>query len=372
LTPGAQVGGALLATGRGYAIPPPIEADHVRVYPPTFYPSTPQPAQAPPIRLGIGEERLGVDVQIAPAATARVSGVLLKSEGPVPTAALRLIPNGAGQVPAEIIAPASITDGDGRFTFAGVVPGVYLLRSETGASAGVGWVDMPIAVSDADIDGLVATVKPPLVVVAKMRYEGTTAPPPPPGPRPEMTAAPFWLENVDEVGSRFGAGVFSEGNLAMMGYVPGRYLVRASTAPPGWTFKAALLDGVDVSETPFEFRANTTITLVYTDRPNRVTGRVDGGTPDAVSVLLFTTSGQAWGDAGPNSRRFRTARVGAQGEFAISGIPAGDYYIVAVPEDQAADWRDPAMLDALARVATQLSIADGDTRSVALQVKSVQ
>jgi len=370
--PGALVGGAVLATGRGYAIPPPAVGDHVRLYPPTFYPNALQPAQAPAIRLGAGEERAGVDIQIAPSATSRVSGVLLNENGPAPMAELRLIPSGAGHVPDAIVAPASITDADGRFTFAGVVPGSYLLRSETGTSTGVGWVDMPVAVADTDVDGLVATVKPPLVVAAKMRYEGTTPPPAPLGARPEFTVAPFWLENVDETGGRFAAGVVSQGSLAMMGYVPGRYVVRVSNAPAGWTFKAALLDGVDVSETPFDFKANTEITLVYTDRPSSVSGRVDGATPESASVLLFTTSGQAWGDAGPNSRRFRTARAGAQGEFLISGVPPGDYYVVAVPEDQAADWRDPAVLDSLARVATQVSIADGEKRSVALPVKSIR
>jgi hypothetical protein len=231
---------------------------------------------------------------------------------------------------------------------------------------------MPVAVSDADVDGLVATVKPPLSVTAKTRFEGMTPPPAPLGPRPDFTVAPFWLENVDEAGSRSAAGIVREGNLVMMGYVPGRYVVRASTAPAGWTFQAALLDGTDVSDTPFELRGNIEITLVYTDRPSSVSGRVEGAARDVVSVLLFTATGQAWEDAGPNSRRFRTARTGPQGEFLIAGVAPGDYYIIAVPEEQAADWRDWPVLDSLARVATEVSIADGEQRSVTLKVKSIQ
>jgi hypothetical protein len=287
-------------------------------------------------------------------------------------AELRLIPNGAGHVPDAIVAPASITDADGRFTFAGVVPGMYVLRAGTGPGPGVGWIDMPVSVSDGDVDGLVATVKPPLSVTAKTRYDGTTPSPTALGQRPGFTVTPFWLENVDEAGVSFAAGIVADGSLGLLGYVPGRYVVRVSTVPAGWTFKAALLDGVDVSETPFEFKGNTEITLVYTDRPSSVSGRVAGAAPDSTSVLLFTANGQRWGDAGPNARRFRSARPGAQGEFVITGVPPGDYYVVAIPDDEAADWRDVAVLDALARVATQVSVAEGEKRTVTLQVKKIQ
>ena len=373
LSPGALVGGALIATGRGYAVPPPPSADHVRLYPPTFYPSTVVPAQAATIRLGVGEERSGVDVQIAPAAAVRVSGVLLNSAGPAPMTTVRLVPGAQGDVPSDISAPASVTDGEGRFTFASVLPGLYRLRSEQGAGSGPGWIDVPVSVADDDVDGIVATLRPPLYITAKTRYEGTT-PPPARAPASSSTVVvPFWLESVDVAASRFtGGGVIGPDSLTMSGYLPGRYVVRVRSDPAGWTFKAALLDGVDVSATPFDFTADTEITLVYTDRPSGVSGRVDTRSPDAIDVLLFTSDAQRWSDAGPNARRFRSARVGARGEFAIAGVPPGDYYLVAVRDDQAADWRDPATLDLLARVAEQVSIADGETRDVALRVRDIQ
>jgi hypothetical protein len=102
-----------------------------------------------------------------------------------------------------------------------------------------------------------------------------------------------------------------------------------------------------------------------------VTGLVENGKPDATSVLMFTSDAQAWSDAGPHSRRFRTARTGTGGTFTIAGAPPGEYYIVAVPEEQAADWRDPQALDAFARIATRISIAEGETQTVSLRLSEV-
>jgi hypothetical protein len=129
----------------------------------------------------------------------------------------------------------------------------------------------------------------------------------------------------------------------------------------------AMLNGVDVSETPFELTKDVSdLILLYTDRISRVTGRVDADGLDT-SVLLFPADG-AWADTSPAARRFRQDRAGATGEFTFDAVPPGDYYAIAVPESQATDWRDPAALDALARGATRLSVAEGGTRAVALRV----
>ena len=53
-------------------------------------------------------------------------------------------------------------------------------------------------------------------------------------------------------------------------------------------------------------------------------------------------------------------------------MPPGDYYVVAVPEEQAADWRDPKTLEALARLATQVNIAEGEHKMIDLRLKEVR
>jgi hypothetical protein len=89
-------------------------------------------------------------------------------------------------------------------------------------------------------------------------------------------------------------------------------------------------------------------------------------------VLLFPSNAQAWTDAGPNSRHFRTTRPNARGEFVLSGVPPGDYYVVAVPDEQSGDWRDPGVLDSLARAATSIGVSEGETKAVTIRVKDVR
>ena len=60
-------------------------------------------------------------------------------------------------------------------------------------------------------------------------------------------------------------------------------------------------------------------------------------------------------------------RVDREGRYQTAGLPAGDYIAVAIPEETSANWPDPAVLRALARAGTTVTIGDGDSRSLALK-----
>jgi hypothetical protein len=90
-------------------------------------------------------------------------------------------------------------------------------------------------------------------------------------------------------------------------------------------FKAAMIAGVDVSETPFELtRDITDLTLVFTDRWSGVRGTVGERADRAIVLLFYPPTRRPGTDAGPNSKRFRTARVNLRGEFGINGVLPGD------------------------------------------------
>ena len=57
------------------------------------------------------------------------------------------------------------------------------------------------------------------------------------------------------------------------------------------------------------------------------------------------------------------------GEYSIGGLPPGEYYVVALPDDKASEWRDPGSLRALARVATQVAIRDGEQKTQDLRTR---
>ena len=372
-----EVGDAWMALGRGAVIPPPPRNGRLQIYPPTFHPSATSPAQAATVTLTSGEERTSIDIQLSPAPTARVSGILVDASGPSGGATLRLVPGGFEDIPGDLVASISSTDASGGFVFAAIPPGQYTLRGR-GRVPGAGvldttWLALPLTVSGGDIDGVVATLSPALRVRGRMQYDGG-------GPQPaypengRFTSLPFMLEpvGVPPESMTVGAATIEQGAITF-GYPPGRYRVRVRNSPQGWMFKSAMLNGVDVSETPFDLTKDVDdLVLNFTDRWSGVSGSVQGAGADSATVIVFTADTQLWQTAGPNSRRFKSARASAGGQFGLSSLPSGDYYVIALREEDAADWRDPATLDLLARAATRVTILDGEHRTMDLQIQGVR
>jgi len=311
-----QVGDAQVMIGRAGAIPPPPVGGRLQIYPAIFYPSAPNPTQATIIELSSGEERLGIDLQLQPVPTVRVSGTLMGPSGPAGTVAVRLTPVGVTEIPPEALTPVSISDAAGAFTFAAVPPGQYSLRASsrmvTGPPRGgdahdLAWLDLPITVSGDDVDGVVAVMQPSLHITARLEFEGA---PPRPTDRPQVmfVGAPFSLESDENLPS--GTGGYTGGTGAqgftLGGYAPGKYRVRVSNSPPGWMFKAAMLNGVDVSEIPFDFTRDVAdLVLTFTDRWSGMGGVVRGPDAGGAIVLAFTTNAQAWADQGASPRRLK-------------------------------------------------------------------
>jgi protocatechuate 3,4-dioxygenase beta subunit len=373
---GVQVGEAWMPLGRGVAVPPPV-AGRLHIYPPTFHPSAQTPAQAAVVTLGSGEERSSADIQLMPVPTARVSGTLLSPAGPAEMVPIRLIPAGIQEMPAEGLAPTSVSDASGAFAFAGVVPGQYTLRA-TGTLRGSGnqlhWVELPISVAGDDIDSVAATLSPPLRISGRVQFEGNS-PRPATAPGRPFVPVPFTLEPVETstLGTGSIASTGADDGFSLYGYLPGRYRVRVSNSPKGWMFKGAMLNGVDVSETPFDLAKDISdLVLTFTDRWTGISGTVQGQAADAATVIAFTTDAQAWVNAGANPRRLRSARANMSGQFGISSLPPGDYYVVAIPEDDAADWRTPEVLESLARAATQITILDGEHKTIDVRIREVR
>lgn len=372
---GVRVGDALYSTGRGTITPPPPAGTRMQIYPPTFHPNSTAPAQAAIVTVAAGEERASIDLHLTPVTTLRVSGTLIGPSGPAGMVPLRLLPASVDLVPPEALAAVGVTDASGAFVFPAVVPGNYVLRTEPRESPSQTWLAMPVTVGGDDADGIVATLQAPLRVTARTQFEGTAAPPsltPPPG----RVVTPLFTLEPEDGGSAVPPGVGAMSNadaVTVTGFPPGRYRVRVNNSPAGWMFKAAMLDGVDVSQSAFDVSRDVTdLVLVFTDRWSGIGGVVHGARADRAMVVLFPADSRAWVNAGPSPRRLRSARVDVRGSFGIRSVPAGDYYVVAIPDDQAGDWRDPAVLDALARIATQVTVTEGEHRMIDLVVKEIR
>src|SRR5260221_12045574 len=109
-----------------------------------------------------------------------------------------------------------------------------------------------------------------------------------------------------------------------------------------------MYQGRDIADLPVVLESKDAggVVITFTDRPSAVAGTVSGarGADATAVVIAYPTDPSLW-TATP--RRMRTARVAADGSFAIQALPSGEYYVVAVQEDLVGEWQDPALLQAL-------------------------
>ena len=366
------INNAAVVMGSGTPTPPAPTNTRTVIYPQVFHPTSPAGELSAMIKLRPGEEHLSADLQITPVPVVRVSGTVVGLERPVMQAHLRLVASTGGEVLLEIEPPATITNPDGSFTFPVVPSGTYNLRlwrlvGGPGTTPSLQWINHLVNVGDQDIDNLVLSASPGLTLSGRIEFEGNT--PPPTG------AVQILIENADAVTggapqtARSSGDGFSSPPLA-----PGRYFIRVANSPAGWMFKSATVSGRDAADIPVTLDANTAEAVVtFTDRWSGVKGTVQttlGGNARAV-VIVFPTDAETWVSSGLNPRRVRSTRTDKAGEYSLN-LPPGDYFVAAIPEDLAADWRDPQFLEAASRSATRVRIVEGERHTEVLRMREIK
>jgi hypothetical protein len=377
-----QVGNAAYALGRGVPIPLPNPDGRLFAYPQTFYPSVPAFPQATIVSVGAGEERSAIDLQIHPLPTVRVAGTVVGPEGAATALSLRMFPAATEDVALDVDVPTAITDRSGGFEFPAVSAGQYVIRASLrpprpdprAPLQNVLWLEMPIAVGRWDIEGLVLALQSGLRVSGHVEFEGSTARP----PASRLQQVPIVIDAASVPANALAqvmARVDAEGQFTAAVATPGQYLVRVAGSPEGWMFKSATHRGRNVSDEPFNLDSDAAdVVITFTDRWTGLHGIVQGRLgpdPDA-TVLIFPTDPDGWTNYGTNARRVRSVRTSRAGDYAVHSIPAGDYYVVAIPDDRAGDWQDPAFLASLASAASRVTIGDGDQKLVGLRTHEVR
>ena len=342
-------------------------------FPQSFFPNTTNPSAAERIEIRPGSEVSNVNLSLAPAATATVSGTVVDSTGQPGVSAIQvsLVQQVEGFATFGFGAPLR----NGRFTFQNVLPGAYTLVVSSLPRPGVGAEEavVPLVVSGSDIDLAVAT-STGWSVAGRVIVDGAT------GSvlqrdRVLLQAVPVIRVNAAMV--RADGRVKEDGTFTISG-IHGRARLIANI-PDGWTVNAIRAGGRDVAGKPIEMAVGETLTGVEVVVSNRVT-RLTGNVTDAAAapvnagtVIVFVDDRERWFDPTgmmrPGSTEFvRAARPDQQGLFEIKGMPPGNYLAVAV--DYAPDriWYDPSYLDSIRPYAQRVTIADGESKTLALKL----
>ena len=372
------------------------------------YPTTYQPAgltmgSAAVIRVNAGDVRSDANVTVRLIQTWQVSGVLRDAAGPAPWHAVHLVPAESADSPLVDVATA-LTDAKGEFTLYGVPPGQYIARvvripwpsggglalaGSTGeipfvATLGGGpssgpptatdplfHVSESVTVGERHVRGLALTMREGVRVRGRARFEGESSQP---TPNQLRNLVSFWPANGRASTGLWPAQFTSDGQFTSSSLWPGRYVIRAGSAG-AWTFKSATHRGRDVSDIAVDLTADLDeVILTFTDRPQTIKGTVQGEPgkpPDGSIVLLFPADPAGWVDYGRTSRRVTSATVTRTGEFSFALPSPGEYLLIAIPEESADDWQNPAILSKLATLAERVLVRD-TSLTQALQIRRIQ
>jgi hypothetical protein len=231
-----------------------------------------------------------------------------------------------------------------------------------------------VTVTDRHVTNVQLVMQTGARVKGFAQFEGTGLP-------PDLTRVPVRLEaaggRADLAGpSAVLPGTFTaDHKFTSQGVLPGRYLVRAN-APAGWTFKGATYQSRDVSETPIELTGEKeNVIITFTNQSLSLSGTVTAATAaDArgALVVMFPVDPAAWMDYGRTSRRITSRIAGSNGSFSISLPPPGEYFLVALADEDSQDWQNPARLKQLTALAERIRVGNEPISGQSLQVRRLR
>ena len=339
-------------------------------YSATYYPGVTNLRDAIGITVGVGQEAAGVDFSIQLVPTAQVSGTVLDLDGgPAVGTQVVLVP-ADGPSTLRGFRLSGRAQPDGAFRVSNVPPGQYLVRARSQAQRGASplFASDQITVAGQDVSDLLLMLSPGANVSGSVSFETTTVAQP-----GDLTRIRVTAPSLDPVpfGGNTNARVQGDGTFALSNVAAGARLIRANGLREEWTLKAVYLAGQDVIDTPLDFggvRDVAGVTLEFTDRVSELSGIVfdeAGAVRTDLTVIAFPTDSSLWR---PQARQIQASRPDQNARYQIRGLPAGDYWLVAVDLAQQGEWYDPRFLDRIRTEAERITIREGEITSLNLTI----
>lgn len=325
-------------------------------YSPTYYPGTGDVVEAQRIRLGLGAEATAV-FPLLPVRQVRVSGTVITSSGAPADAFLNLTSESAELgVPLGI---GGVTRPDGTFTLPDVPPGRYVLNASLRGDGPSETGNIPITVASEDVAGATLVTGRPATMRGRFVTDTSVARALPAGLSVVATAARAGGTTLDSAsGTPFELGELSE-----------PFHLRVDDLPEGWSVKAILVNGLDVSDGRIALGAGqeSEARIVLTDRVAEVSGAVPVSPKSkSVNVVVFPEDETKWTYP---SRYVRVAQADARGRFRVTGLPPGQRYLaLATDYLEDGEHNDPEFLTRMREVAVRFSLDEAEKRALDLTV----
>lgn len=414
---GLNMGGDRLVIGN-YVTPPPA-TDRLMAYPTVFYPGGRLLTSATPIDLAPGQEKGGVDVALQPVPVVRVSGTIISAGALDPNFVVRLLPRGSENLGVGSEQATALVSASGAFTFLGVPSGSYTIDaglnvthfsangikgpptpgmlvvqygfdSAPSAPDDVGlamrrsdvieseWAELQIDVGADDVTGLRLTLRPSVTVSGEIVWDG------PPGNHLNLASGQTYsaIPAVRLEPAAGDARMFptrtglprATQQFSVTGLRAGEYVIRPSVYP-GTTVVRIVANGQDVTTRTIDTSSGdiSGVVVTMTTKATTISGSVRDVTGPAqlTSVVAFPVEKRQWSRYGLTPFTIAVASFLGQ-QYTLTGLPPGEYFVVAVDAASGGEWRDPAWLDAASRVATRVTLKWDEPVTADLSLSRVQ
>lgn len=342
---------------------PPGESATRTGYPPIYYPGSASVAQARRVAVRIGEEAREVSFNLVSAQYAAVSGTVINSAGAAVTASVVLRASEPGAVQ---LTSAGKTATGGAFNLTHVPPGDYQLQvwGVQGPGGAPEFASMPVTVSGLDLSGLVVTTSPGATAAGRVVFDDGTRP-----------AARLFVRATATLASaptfaNASVGVQPDMTFEMRG-LSGRQTFRLGMLPEGWHLKSVVHEGVDITDSGYDFKpgqhvpgVEILLTRVATTIAGTVQDAAGAPVPD-YTVVAFAADSAKWSY---QTRFVRSARPDQQGRFAIHALPPDEYLVVALEYVETGQELDPEHLERWKPLGTRVTLRAGESKALTLTI----
>jgi len=363
----------LSATFRNLNFNPQQESNDRNGYAPTYFPGTADLSAAQKLTITTGQTINDITLALLPIRTARVSGTAVDSQGQALKGIVMAAPRSGPQFGAFAASPTQIRP-DGTFVLAGITPGEYMLQVQ---GQGINGPDAEYAVADvtvagADINNVRIVSVKPSTISGRITFAS--------GDRSSLKPSTVRLGIQPGSTSGILLGPFPPPVAAKEDWSfqstarAGTLRVALLGVPGGaWTVKAIHYRGADVTDTGFEVRPGedvNDIEVALTDQISNLSGLVTNGRGDMVKdywTVVFARDHDKWS----SGRYVRTSRGDRDGRFKVTGLPAAEYFVIAVDALDPGESSDPDFLSRLETRASRFSLGEGETKTLDLKLTSV-
>jgi hypothetical protein len=350
-----------------------VVIDGVRTaYPSAFWPAGGDLGSAVAVEVRHGEEIGGLALTLRPVPVARLTGVLLTSNGAPAAGTVRLTAAAAFDVGSPVATAQA--DANGLFSFDDVTFGGYVIAASVSSGPkGPETGRRSVSVSSTDPDAVLIRTSAGSSLEGRFVLDGGS-----PGDLMwgySATAVADGIASTPLSVSNLGSPI-RDGEPLAMAPLFGPVRLRITSEDDSWYLKSVMIDGFDAADAVFDFgfdgRDYRDVEIVFSKLGATIAGRATDDRAVPVrdyAVYVFSSDRDRWVSG---SRSVRVARAAADGSFRIQSLPPGSYWAVAVDRIESAaragDPADAALLDALIPHATSLVVGEAEVRDVTLRL----